>query len=1713
MIGAMGARPAATQAARHPQHGPRRRRTALHDLAVLVAISGLLVGCASPTPSPSGTPGASTGPATSGSPTETTAPSATPGVTPLPTEPPDTGEWAPVDATPAPAVATLVAARATSAGVHPASSFTLTALDGSDAVALAKQLVAEPSVTFTASAGPTRDTAVIRPRGGLEPGGVYRVRLVTQDGTVRAAWAVQAVGPLHVSHTIPGNESTDTPLDAGIEITFDQAGVTPQALEQHLQIVPAITGHVEASGRMLAFVPERPLAKATLYMVTVTKGLPLGDTGMTLEQPYTFAFETGGAQATGRTLSVFHTLVQASPSERPMVVVGVEREEIYDENGEYVGPAGDVPTQIAVNAWRLASVDAAVDAWAALRRSPEWARHAAAVLDTTSLPRVLTGNVPMHPVNGTDDWQYRVQLPNRLAAGYYLVQVTLDDMTRSIVLEVTRLAVFTLVTETDTAAWVNDTVTGSAIGGAAITILGTRVGTTGANGVATGPTPSALLAETSEAQEAVLIARSGSRSVFVPVGENMCAKCDAGSYGAMTDRWWHIFSLNRSQYRSTDTVLAWGVVRNRATGAVPASVTVRLQAWSDITSETTDLGTYKATPDAAGVFTLRIPFKDLPPDDYAVRLDVDGAEIASQGITVAPITKPSWSMTMRLSRHAMLSGGSVLVGINGRFFEGTPVAGAKINVTTGDSDAHGTLTTDLAGAGSLRLRIPWSEDYSDSAWYISYIHARPATPEEGSIETGADIALFRATVLPKVTVSSTEARVLVSGTVNDVAFSRFEDPDLTSLYDVDPYGSVRGGGQVQLHTVRNWTTTYQSGTTYDFITKRTVPVYETEEHSRDLGWQTVVADARGRFSFRLPALAANERYEMTVRAQDAAGRWAPVNESAYTAYPDETPNTWTSIEPSVTAGEDDGADPEAGIGETVGLDYTGGVVQTAGKRVLWLETARGLTNARVLSSNHYDLTFGASDVPLVRVDAVRWTGHVYETPASRNVWFRSEDRRLNVAVTADKTSYRPGGRATVNVRVTDANGQGVAASVYLRVIDAKLFAMGIADAGDALGELYANPGSGVLKVAWSHFDPTYDDGGKGDTTGGGDDYRDDFRDWLDAVLVSTDASGRASRSFDLSDDLTSWRVLVSAVTTNLEAGDGTVDLPVSLPFFAEATVAAEYLVADQPVIAVRGYGTGLHASDVVTFTISSPTLPMAAVSVRASAFMPAEVALPALSAGRHTLRIEAKTGSGDALRVDRLERTFTVIETRARQITTTSSALTGSMSIPAGTGLTTLVLADGGRGRVLPALMELREASPTRGDRLVAAALAERVLVDRFGLAATGAGLSDISPFLSEYDALQLVPWGDADLQMTVLAAMAHDPRIHLDPSYFDDREDPAREQSMWILVGRAAIGQPVIADLRAAAELGNLTTAEEIVIGLGAVAAGDDDLASRMLSRVLAIHAQRQGPFARVLDEGGKPSAVLTSRLAIIAASLGDPIAADLDAWVVAHPPADTLLDLERALAAAGWANRVPATSASAILTVDGRATTLSIERGEAVTMRLTPAQAATATLVPGTGSVVVSVLSDRALDPASITPPTGVSIERRVVPEGAVKATDIVVVTLHVRLPSSVTDLDGCWLVTELAPSGLAPIWNADGADYEGSDEVDTSNAESPSSVTGQVVRFCVTPDVQRPTHVLRYVARVVTPGSYAWEPAVLQSTQDASLGAVVPATRLVINRLTAD
>jgi uncharacterized protein YfaS (alpha-2-macroglobulin family) len=65
-------------------------------------------------------------------------------------------------------------------------------------------------------------------------------------------------------------------------------------------------------------------------------------------------------------------------------------------------------------------------------------------------------------------------------------------------------------------------------------------------------------------------------------------------------------------------------------------------------------------------------------------------------------------------------------------------------------------------------------------------------------------------------------------------------------------------------------------------------------------------------------------------------------------------------------------------------------------------------------------------------------------------------------------------------------------------------------------------------------------------------------------------------------------------------------------------------------------------------------------------------------------------------------------------------------------------------------------------------------------------------------------------------------------------------------------------------------------------------------------------------------------------------------------------------------------------------------------------------------------------------------------------------------------------------------------------------------PWRVVGQRVDFCVSPDSKVPTQTLRYLARVVTSGTYRWEPAVLQSSIVPEQGVVLPPFDVTIGGL---
>ena len=98
------------------------------------------------------------------------------------------------------------------------------------------------------------------------------------------------------------------------------------------------------------------------------------------------------------------------------------------------------------------------------------------------------------------------------------------------------------------------------------------------------------------------------------------------------------------------------------------------------------------------------------------------------------------------------------------------------------------------------------------------------------------------------------------------------------------------------------------------------------------------------------------------------------------------------------------------------------------------------------------------------------------------------------------------------------------------------------------------------------------------------------------------------------------------------------------------------------------------------------------------------------------------------------------------------------------------------------------------------------------------------------------------------------------------------------------------------------------------------------------------------------------------------------------------------------------------------------------------------------------------------------------------------------------------GCHRVTELVPSGLVPVGVLRGfLDEETGEPV--TGITYPEEQTGQRVVFCADAGPEQANVHLRYVARVITVGTYAWEPTIVESRSAADAAAIVPSGEVTI------
>ncbi len=774
---------------------------------------------------------------------------------------------------------------------------------------------------------------------------------------------------------------------------------------------------------------------------------------------------------------------------------------------------------------------------------------------------------------------------------------------------------------------------------------------------------------------------------------------------------------------------------------------------------------------------------------------------------------------------------------------------------------------------------------------------------------------------------------------------------------------------------------------------------------------------------------------------------------------------------------------------------------------------------------------------------MRFTGSGYvAVPLGLQVSLDPESRRLDVALTPDRERYAPGDTVELAVRTTRADGEGVPASVVLRAVDEKLYAMELAFDSAPLEAIYEPVWSGTIRTYATHLLPSgqldgFGTGGEGDTAGGG---RTDFRDVVLFEQLETDANGDASVRFDVSDDLTSWRVGATAVSDRLEAGESTTLVPVGLPFFVELVTAPEFVVGDSARLRLRAYGPGLTADQPVTFTVSAPTLGLEPTQIAGTAFKTAGIALPPLVEGRHAITVDGVTGTGEATEAagaagadngvvaesgplhDRVTREIDVRRSRLEQGRTDYAPLTEDLTLPGGDGLTRIVVSDAGRGRFYPDLVALTWSGGPRADQTLAAAQAGRLLEATFGEES-----AEVPPraFTSEQfqargGLIALLPYSSTSEALSVLVAIATPDAVDRMALLQGLRSVARRrnvtpERKLQANVGRAVLGDDVQALLQDALGDEALTLHERLLLGIGLEAAGDATAALELERDLVASYGQQLGPWVRLWDtQDERPaqrSAELTALLSILAAAVGDDaLAAAADAFVADNPPPETLANLQRIAYISRVMERTPAQAASFGWQLDDETQQVDLGPGESYRLALTAPQRERLRLSPVSGSLGVASSWREPLDPATIGEEMSMSVVRSVSPDGVIRSSDLVDVTLRLNLgPSAVDD---CYLVTEVAPSGIAPL--REGASWRQQDRAGTDAPKGllPWSVSGQQVSWCVWVNPRKSVQTLRYRGRVVNPGSFRWEPAVVQSTRAPELIRLSDAATLDIGAAAA-
>jgi alpha-2-macroglobulin len=211
------------------------------------------------------------------------------------------------------------------------------------------------------------------------------------------------------------------------------------------------------------------------------------------------------------------------------------------------------------------------------------------------------------------------------------------------------------------------------------------------------------------------------------------------------------------------------------------------------------------------------------------------------------------------------------------------------------------------------------------------------------------------------------------------------------------------------------------------------------------------------------------------------------------------------------------------------------------------------------------------------------------------------EKYLNVEITSDSDTYKPGEEGTFEVRVSDPSGKGIQSQLTLGIVDEGIYLVRPENATDIKDFFYAQKSNlvGTDLSDWFYFGGAQPvtEAGSFDSAQGlaspaaprgreamneavfaqsksefkAADVREDFRDtilWL--PTLETDENGLATAKVKFPDNLTEWRVTARAISLTDQVGQNTYSVKTTLPVIARLAMPRFLIRGDSASLRVVG---------------------------------------------------------------------------------------------------------------------------------------------------------------------------------------------------------------------------------------------------------------------------------------------------------------------------------------------------------------------------------------------------------------------------------------------------------------------------------------------------------------------------------------------------------------